>query len=611
MIFRRARHKADPAESSTSSGSKSLSRVRPADRKVSFRDDEARQTLVITVAFIAIIVVAAVILVGALGIGYYSDHLATVARVDGVSLDKDQWNDRVKVLDFQINQAEGQIDQAVAAGTLDQSTAQQEIQSYEQQRQTEGSDALEDLINQAYMLKLGQAQGIGVSDADVDAELKKQSETPETRHVLAVVVTPQVSTGTDLPDQEQIDAAKTKADQALAALEAGQDFAAVAKQYSDAAGADSGGDYGDVTEDYPADQAWIKAIFAAPLNGTTDVIQGADGAYRIAKVTKITAAVPDPTFMTKLKAVVSLDAYRDALKGRVIQQKLQDKVVAEALKQPVEQVHAAEIEISVPASGTVASAIGGEVRASHILYSPNHDPSSATTLDASDPAWAAAKQLADAAVAKLKAISDVSEREKTFASMAESDSDDTGSATQGGDLGWASYSDFVTSFAEAIFDGDHTKGEIIGPVKSEYGYHVILWEAKRPDSKTFIGQLLDQAKQPGADFAALAKEHSDASDAEDGGDMGWIAKGQESDFRVEDALFALQAGQLSSSPVLLSDGYTIYKVTDRTTRALSSSQVSAIQTNAFNTWYLRQKQALEDAGKIYRDPTIAPASTGS
>lgn len=608
MIFRRARRPADPSAETAGQAGKRAGRARPATRRLSLRDDEARQTLLVTVAFVAVIVIAALILVGAVGIGYYNDHLVAVARVNGTAISKDRWADRVKVLDFQITQAEGQVNQAVAAGTLDQATAQQEIQSYEQQRQSEGSNALESLIDQTYMTELGKGLGITVTSADVDQALKNESGTPETRHVLAVVVTPQVSAGSDIPDQAQIDAAKTKADQALAALQAGQDFAAVAKQYSDAAGSDTGGDYGDVTADYPADPEWIKAIFATPLNGLTGIITGADGVYRIGKVSKITPAAVDPSFQAKLTAVVSLDAYRSALEGQVIGKKLQKMIVAEDLKQPVEQVHAYEIMIKTPAAGAVAGEIGGEVRASHILYSPNHDAQGAATLSASDPAWAAAEKLAEAAAAKLRAITDVSQRETAFAAMAKSASDDTGSAPQGGDLGWVGYSDLVTPFAQAIFEGDHTKGEVIGPVKTQYGYHVILWEAKRPDSKTWASQLLEQAKAPGADFQALAKANSDGTDAAQGGDMGWIAKGQSTDYHVQDAVFGLQAGQLSSSPVLLSDGYHIFTVTERKSRILSATQVSDIQTNAFTLWYQPQKDALDAAGKIYRDPTIAPPS---
>jgi parvulin-like peptidyl-prolyl isomerase len=606
MFFRRAKHTEDEDDVRTGRAGRRPARGR---RRPAFRDDEARQTLVVSIVFIGIVVIAAVILVGAVAIGYYNDHLVAVGKVNGVSINKDEWNARVKFLDFQITQAEGQINSAVAAGTLDQTTAQSEIQSYEQQRQTEGSDALESLINQIYMNQLGSSMGISISTAEIDAAYKAAGESPETRHVLDITVTPQLSAGAELPTTAQIDAAKTKADQALAALKAGGDFATVAKQYSDDPSKDSGAVYGDVTADYPADPAWIKAIFSTPVNGITGIIQGADGVYRIGKVTKITPPVPDPAFADQVKTNVGLDAFRNALEGQLIQKQLSAKIVADDLKQPVEQVHAYQILIQTPASGSVTAQVGGEVKVSHILFSPNHDPQGATTLATSDPAWAAAKKLADAAAAQLRAITDISQRETTFASMAKSQSDDSGSASQGGELGWASYSDYVTPFAQAIFEGNHTAGEIIGPVQTQYGYHVILWEAKRPDPQTWITQLLQQAKAPGADFQAIAKANSDGTDASQGGDMGWIAPGQESDPKVEKAVFALQAGELSASPVLLSDGYHIYKVTDRTSRALSAAQVGEIETNAFGNWFLTKKDALQAAGKIYRDPTIAPGSS--
>jgi len=58
-----------------------------------------------------------------------------------------------------------------------------------------------------------------------------------------------------------------------------------------------------------------------------------------------------------------------------------------------------------------------------------------------------------------------------FAVLAERRSKDTGSASLGGDLGLSDRSAFVTPFAEAVFS--MAPGELRGPVKSEFGYHVI------------------------------------------------------------------------------------------------------------------------------------------
>lgn len=58
-----------------------------------------------------------------------------------------------------------------------------------------------------------------------------------------------------------------------------------------------------------------------------------------------------------------------------------------------------------------------------------------------------------------------------FEELAKQNSKDPGSAQQGGDLGWAERGMFVGPFEEALFS--MTKGEIRGPIKTQFGYHVL------------------------------------------------------------------------------------------------------------------------------------------
>lgn len=58
-----------------------------------------------------------------------------------------------------------------------------------------------------------------------------------------------------------------------------------------------------------------------------------------------------------------------------------------------------------------------------------------------------------------------------FAQLAKDNSKDPGSAAQGGDLGWAQRGMFVGPFEEALFS--MAPGEIRGPIKTQFGYHVI------------------------------------------------------------------------------------------------------------------------------------------
>ena len=97
-------------------------------------------------------------------------------------------------------------------------------------------------------------------------------------------------------------------------------------------------------------------------------------------------------------------------------------------------------------------------RARHILIDSSKDD-------------AAAKKKAEQVYAQAKACGD-------FAKLAAENSDDPGSKAQGGELGWATRESFVAPFAEALFAMQ--KGEVRGPVKTQFGYHVIMLEEVQP-----------------------------------------------------------------------------------------------------------------------------------
>src|SRR5262249_26843439 len=90
---------------------------------------------------------------------------------------------------------------------------------------------------------------------------------------------------------------------------------------------------------------------------------------------------------------------------------------------------------------------------------------------------AAARALAEQVLAQVKAGKDFGELAKQY-------SQDPGSAQNGGDLGWAERTSFVAPFADALFG--MSVGEVKGPVKTQYGYHIIrLDEVQAGKGKTF------------------------------------------------------------------------------------------------------------------------------
>lgn len=95
-------------------------------------------------------------------------------------------------------------------------------------------------------------------------------------------------------------------------------------------------------------------------------------------------------------------------------------------------------------------------RASHILIS--------VAADADEETVAKARAEADAIRARLEAGED-------FAKLAKENSDDPGSAKQGGDLGFFNSGDMVPAFDKTVFAMN--KGDISGPVRSQFGFHII------------------------------------------------------------------------------------------------------------------------------------------
>lgn len=68
---------------------------------------------------------------------------------------------------------------------------------------------------------------------------------------------------------------------------------------------------------------------------------------------------------------------------------------------------------------------------------------------------------------------------REFDGVARQRSDDTGTREQGGDLGWFGRGRMVPSFEEAAFDAPI--GELVGPVESPFGYHVLQVIDRRAD----------------------------------------------------------------------------------------------------------------------------------
>ena len=115
-------------------------------------------------------------------------------------------------------------------------------------------------------------------------------------------------------------------------------------------------------------------------------------------------------------------------------------------------------------------------QAAHILI--------AVKPDASDADKAAAKKKAEDLAAQVKA------NPAKFAELAKNFSEDPGSAPQGGDLGSNPRGTMVKAFDDAVFS--MKPGEIVGPVQSEFGWHVIRLAAITPAKSLSFDEVKGQ-----------------------------------------------------------------------------------------------------------------------
>ena len=347
-----------------------------------------------------------------------------------------------------------------------------------------------------------------------------------------------------------------------------------------------------------------QALFKLPLNGTTGVVRGADGTYYVGRVTEIDPGQEDSNLKNKLLANVSEASVRQLLGYQVAAENLQTKIVNEALAQTPEQVKLATIYIDGAYSGDTNTS-DGEIDYDEIVYAPNNDVNAAPDLDPNDPAWTAAKAEADAAYAQLQAITDATQRTSTFTQIATTNSDDP-TSQDGGKVGYVTRDIPPTAVSDALWNGTHNKGDIIGPIQGDAGYYILLYNDHRDSPETRVNTVQTALNAPGADFNALAKQYSDGPEKDEGGEIGWFTKDSlTSD--ISDTIWNLAVGQVSA-PLELGNGHYFIKVEDKQARPLDADEQAAASQTAFSTWYQPLKDQATSDGTI---TTVQPLDTSA
>ena len=562
------------------------------------RDGQSRRNLYLNVGFGIAVFLAVAILVGVAVVRFYSDHLAAAATVNGQTITKDEFRDAAQVEVWKLQQQISRVNAALAANHLTSAEASTQIQSIQAEGQSDQlvPTVLERLIDGKIQAGLAAQEGISVTPEQVDAKIVEESTTPESRHTWVIAVEPAVDDGKTVPTDAQKAAAKAIAQQALTDITTGgKKWEDVAKAVSTDVSKATGGDLGWIDKSSTDDKAFVDAVFAAEQDKPTAVVEGEDGIYRVGRVTEIAPSAVDNAWLDKLKdANLKLETYRSLVQGEVVRKALEDKVVADASK-PGPQRHVLEISIQAPQTPPGAKAI--KVR--HILFSPKHDPSGASALPADDPSWTVAQLAAQAEYDKLKA--DPSK----FDELARKDSDEQSAQGETGTGGKLPYFDETSqvdqAFADAILKDGLNPGELLPPVKSAFGWHVIQVMYRPPDVDQ-MKKLREQANA-GTDFSQLARDNSEGPEAGKGGDLGFVAQGQ-LDARLSRAIFATPIGQVSEVVDVPNVGTFLFKVLAEETKTPDATQLQLLQQRAFTNWYGEKKDAVTVTRNLLVDSGI-------
>jgi len=540
-----------------------------------------RRTFLLNLGFAIAIAISVLILLGYAGWSWYDEHFGAAATVDGTTITKDQLRSRFAVEGFRITYTENRIRTLGNEGRLSEANVASQLQFLEQRKSSLGPLTLERLIDIVIQTRLATEARIAVTDADIDAQFLDEATTDEQRHTWVIEVEPESNADTGEPGAAEKAAAKAKAQAALADLKAGKVWEDIAKTVSTAASAAQAGDLGWLPLESGYDEPFMTALFAVEQNGLTDVIEGDDGIFRVGRVTEVAPASVDSTFQFQLEeAGIKLADYREAVRGDLVREKLDDKVVAD-LSAPALQRHVLQIYL---AQGT-PMADGVKVR--HILYSPNDDPAAAAALPEADPAWAAAE-------AEAKAAYDALTADPTrFDEMAREQSDEGSAAQTGGKLPFFdSTSSIDPEFATAIFADGLKPGDLIPPFKSGFGWHVVQFMRSYGEGpRAWLDTVREQAAGD-ADFAQLARDQGEGDEAADGGDIGWVARGQLDDL-MDAAVFDASIGGLTSIIEVPDDGVYLLKVIAEEQREPTKEQIAVFEDSGFTNWYTAKKAEVD------------------
>ena len=389
--------------------------------------------------------------------------------------------------------------------------------------------------------------------------------------------------------------AKAKADAALKDLQGGKAWDDVAKTVStDASTAPQAGDLGWIegTGD-SADPDFLKALFAADVNVPTAVVEGADGTYRIGRVTEIAPEAVDTAYQAKIvNDGVPLDHYRAVLAADVLHDKLQTKIVG---------------DITGPSAAAPTCRRSTSARRPR-TWAPTRSRSATSSIRRRTIRRARQRSRRTTPpgrrpTARPSRPGPGSRTTRTCSTPSPATESDEGQAQgptgSGGKLPFFdSQSQVDDAFKAAILAPGLKDGQILDPVKSAFGWHIIQVMYHPTEADHF--KTLKSEADNGTDFGILARDTSVAPTAgsrrRHGLDRQGPARRQADRRHLRDADRQDLRGRCQSP----SDGTYLFKVLAEENRTPEGKQLDELTSTAFSKWY----DAKKSAALITRDAAI-------
>ena len=547
-------------------------------------------------AFLGAIALSTLLLAGVLAVGWWSDNYASAVTVNGSSISVGEAKSRGEIANFRLSLEAARIRARVSAGTLTNEEADALLQQLDDAGTNLSSQLTSDMIDALLVAQLAGEKSVTIDQVAIDAAWADETATPELRLLRRISI--EIAKGSKgVPTEATIAAAQQKADAILAEIKAGGDVGAIAKRESSDAYAAEGGRLGWSTkaEDPLTDPAYAAA-WALTAVGATEAISQSASQLVIFYVDQIRPAQADPNFeVSASDAKINMDLYKKMVGERALSAALSEVVTAELLVDPVEQRDISYIAVPVPQGNSEVE----EVLVRHLLYSPNDDSAGAAGLDATDPAWAAAEAEAKAAYEKIAAGA-------SMESLADQ-SDDTGSGEQGGLLGWAAKGSYVPAFEDAVWADGLQVGDLLGPIKTEFGYHVMQFEGRRDGMTLRMEILAQELAGASVDFDARAAEALKEFEGMTTDNLGFTSR-YSLNAQIGSAAWLLAAGEVSSVQTLNSQ-MVIFKINAIEERALTEEQKATIKTSGYLVWLDTYRQTAEIAidGSVVQEAGGSPA----